>query len=314
MCYERERPGNRRNASSSDSYIQVDDNISFNDSEILELIDQYGGHPNDPSLPDNMLGATDMVLSSTNPRELADIITLGEDIAKSEIRRNPRFLFALARIALELGYYEKGAAWIDIAAQNGSIPALAYQGYFEFSDGNLEIAISKINEAKDSGFYESIMDEIDLQSDFSINDFSFFNRPDIIKALYEQDIGYLNQNKIIASYYIGTIQNTLWETDILFLVENTNFVLELDPEVSVKLGFPSKKAKEFGFVSASKWLSYFSDYFNNRNLDVNEVSLITEQAIQDARRIALIYDTDPEFFTKVYNSVKKFSDEVVKFE
>jgi tetratricopeptide (TPR) repeat protein len=279
---------------------------------VIELIDEYGGDPYDPDLPEDILGATDIVLSSSNPRELANIITLGIDLAKKEVKTQPRLLFELGRIAIELEYYEKGIEWITEAEGEGSIGALAYLGLLDFYEGRLQKCKERLLKAQDLEYDGPWVIEYiyKLSNEYEVV-YNEFNRSDLIKALATENIAYLQQQNLIAKYYIGTIQNVLWETDILFLVENTDFVLELNPQVSVNLGFLSKQAKNNGIDKIVKYvqIAFSSDDQSDKNL--KKMALITEQATQDARRLALLYNENPELFIKIYKSIVKFSESML---
>lgn len=302
------QPSNFSNQNSYPSTYSTETNNSdmeISEAEIISFIDEYGGHPSDSTLPENALGATDIVLQSTNPRELADVLKLGLEVAKKNAKQMPRLQFALGRIAYELGYDKRAVELFEESARNGSAPANYYLGYIYINEGRESEGREKIKFAAANKFGDYNSDDGTELFPYTFYD---FNIPDYVEALYNNDLEFLlqEQHRVLASYYIGTIQNTLWETDILFLVENADFILNLDPIVSVNLGFISNEAKSF------KWLPILRDFLKGSG-ESDRISLITDQAVQDARRLAIMYGQNPEAFNQIYATIVKFSKQPLNF-
>lgn len=308
---------NQGQKSSATFSKNVVENFLLDDQSIIDLIDEMAGLPSDPDLPGNVLGASDLVLESTNPRELADLITMGLNLAKKNVNHSPRSLLYLGRVGYYLGY-PQSINWVRNAAKNGSKSAIAYLGYIYYDKDEYEKSkqwlVKAINlDYSDEGQVQTLLDELN-STNITDNDwFNQFNRPDIIKALYDTDFGLLS-DWTMTSYYIGAIQNTLWESEILFLVNDVNFILELDPSISAKLGLVSKKTKDLGIVSAGKLGSMFGEFLGYHADELEQISLITDQATQDARRLALLYEDNPEAFRKIYQSMSTYSKNALKIK
>ena len=302
----------RQNSAIDDSFSNEIEEID--ESEILQLIDESLGYPGDKRLPKSILGVNDVVLQAMNASEIYALINVGLPIAQKTVKQSPRYLFYLGRGATFIGY-DQGIEWITTAAQHGSEAAMAFLGYYyieigEFSKGEKWLQKALRKGFSDRGLVKEVLKEINAAKDSNL--FDGFNRADIIQSLYNRDFSPLKRSKVITGYFIGVIQNTLNETDILFLVDDPSFLLELDPSLSSKLGVISKKAESFGAVSIGKVGGMISEFFGIESDSLKESVLITDQAIQDARRLALIYNSDPEFFRKVYSSMIYYSNHIFK--
>ncbi len=286
----------------------------IDESEILQLIDESLGYPGDKRLPKSNLGANDIVLQSMNPSEIYTLINIGLPIARKKVQQSPRYLFYLGRGATFIGYNE-GIDWVASAAKHGSEAAMGFLGYYYLeidqpAEGKKWLQKALQKGFTDDGLVKEILNEMNASK--SSNLFEGFNRVDIIQSLYDGDFATLKRNKVITGYYVGVIQNTLNETDILFIVDDPSFLLELDPSISTKLGVISKKAQSFGAVSVGKAGGIISDFLGIKSDQLKESVLITDQAIQDARRLATIYNSDQEFFRKVYSSMVYYSNHIFK--
>lgn len=267
------------NDNSKDEFL--DSEILLSDDDIGSSIDYYAGHPADPQLPENVIGATDDVLEATEPRELADIIAQGIDFALDEVDNEPRYLFALGRAAYVLGYYKKAEEWLSLAADNGSAASKAYLGYLEFYE-NEDILKAKtlLEEAEKGGFKTEHTKEVYEACNFDPKKMEF-NRSDLISAFYNKDWNTLDVSQLRVIAYIGKVHNTLWGNDILWLAEEkTEILMELDPALSASLT---------GLL------------FGN-----NESDVLLSAAVQDARRLALLYKTNPIAFRRIYSGMAEY--------
>lgn len=284
----------------ANSSSPFDFGLGYSDDSVLAaMIDDYAGHPDDPRLPAESIGASDEVLEATDLRELANVVNSGIGFALENVEKEPRFLFALGRAAEVLGYYEKSFLWLEEAAENGSAAAWAQLAYSYSYDEEYTTAREYIQNATDGGFNNEetayFLEQLD-----AIESFNDFGRRDWIEAFYKKDLSALSPNSItekyVLNYYVGKIQNTLWSNDILFLIEDTSIFLELDPLVSAKFGVWSKTVDENGGSDFARY-GVFGD----------EYRLIADQATQDARRLAMLYEFSPNFFLKVYEGIKIYA-------
>jgi hypothetical protein len=257
------------------------------------MIDEYAGHPEDPQLPAGTVGASDEALMATSSREIADLLNVGIAFARENVGM-PRYLFALGRAALFHGYERLASELLAEAASHGSGAASAYLGFQASAEGDFAAARGHLEKALERGF-----ETPDVSATLTaLTDATFdpirFNRPDLIKALHQEDLVTLHKDAAVSRLYVGTLHNTLWSDNILFIVDDASIFLELDPSVSVKAGIVST----VGDLSVAKWLkAVFSD---------EELAVLQDQATQDARRLALLYETSPLDFRRVYRGVRSF--------
>lgn len=303
------------------------------DAAMAELIDALAGHPDDPHLPKSSLGASDEVLYATDPREIADLIQVALPFAE-ERASNPRFLFALGRAAIAHGYERRGKEMLMSASERGSVAALAYLGYLAEADGDRETATVSLSRAIESGF-----DSPDARETLAMlagqagagTDGQFsaleFNQPKWMQALHDGDPRPLEAEGLIGQMYAGGLHNTLWASDILFLAEDPAILLELDANLSLALAkklVSSPDAMQEGF---DKGLDSFVGIFQgmaearregggpaaelaagmSSGLEVRTpFAMVEAHAVQDARRLALLYNTDPTSFRRIYQGVRTY--------
>lgn len=252
--------------------------------QIGTFIDLYAGHPYDQDLPDEVYGVIDEELEDIHPKDFQRLLDEGLNFALENLGE-PRYLFAISRAAYFFDH-PRTEELLKGAIKAGSLPASAYMGYYLFNEGFIEEGLTSMTYAWDSGFKDPILRSTIELANESVFDPSLFNRPEFILALYNQDIAVLKRAGIDGGHYIGAMQNVLWQSDILFLVDDPNILLDLSPAVSVKEGYLVRKAQ-------NSWLG--------------GVFLIAEQGVQDARRLAMLYENNPKDFRRVYNGMIAYS-------
>jgi len=315
---------------------------SLSDEELANLIDDMAGHPDDPQLPNDTLGASDNVLSATDPREIAQLLKLAQPYAKANSNK-PRFLFALGRAALMHGYDKLGVELLETAARNNSGAAYAYLGFLAENNDEVDQAIAHLRKALTLGFDSAaVHDSLSYLSDDDLEDEESpdlveptehfdpgeFNQPAIISALYSQDTQRLkSEGGMHVLLYISTIHNTLWQDNILFITESPELLLELDPTIatraSVRLQSSSDLIMESTQIGLGSLWEGFKAMANARQSGASiteevaqfgaaaskapaQLEIIKQQAVQDGRRLALLYDADPEEFRRIYAGIKQF--------
>jgi hypothetical protein len=317
------------------------------DAEIEEMmigwIDQVAGHPDDPTLPKDVLGASDDVLMATDPTEISELIQTTEGLARQH-EDKPRLLFSLGRAALLHGYTRDGRRLLNEAAAAGSPAAYAYLGFDADAQDDTKRAIDNLQKAIDAGFdspqVRELLDELSGSASASgantghvvapagsvTYDARQFNRPDWIDALYRHDVAILQKNPMMSLLYMKSIHETLWSDNVLFLVDDRSIVLELDATLSTALAVkmstsPDIIAKSAGALGGSIGEGFAAflearrsgaDIFNeaaalHKGLaNIAPLDILTNQAVQDGRRLALLYETDPETFRRIYTGIKLF--------
>lgn len=260
---------------------------SSENTDIGFLIDHYMGHPNDTQLSLDVLGVTDEVLEASDPRELANIIEQGMFFAIDEVEQDPHYLFGLARAAYFLDYGTKAVEWLKTASENGSAAAQAYLGYIAYyEEENLEKAIEHLNLAANGGFKDPQVDEVLALCNYNpINE--KFNKGDIITALFDKNWSYVDSNEE-HEFYLAKVHETLWNNDILWLAEDPEILLELNPELS---------------KTSAAWIERFFGFFGLKS----GADALQTAAIQDAKRLAILYNTNPIAFRKIYNGISEYA-------
>lgn len=247
---------------------------------LANLIDEYAGHPNDPSYPTDLIGPSDEVISQTNSREILTLMNECKKFAFDTVSNEPRFLFALGRAAYIHDYVEIANDWLQLAADNGSAGAKAYLGFMAYDKDDVAEANRYLTQAIKEGFINNSVKEVHRACNFTATDFGF-EKPNIINALYNKDWSSL-ESIAFSSNYILKIHTTLWETDILWLAEDPNFLMELDADLSKKLQ-----------SILEKWQKIITD-------------VTLQDAIKDARRLALLYNSNPVAFRRIYSGMKEY--------
>jgi hypothetical protein len=316
-----------------------EDQDTYEPINIEEIIDNIAGHPDDPQLPKESIGASDEVLAATDPREVGNVLQQTQAFARSH-SQEPRFMFALGRAALFHGYQRLGVELLQAAASNGSGAAYAYLGFLAEDEGDENKAARLLKLAQKNGFntaeVQSSLINLNQTSSSSIVNASqtaplfdpkAFNQPELIAAFYRKDMKFLSEKNLYASFYGSRIHATIWEGgDILFMTEHPKILLELDPGLSARAGYRLSSSPEaVNQMTSAGWgilqniVSGLEEFGKGQSMtgdiaklnkavgkyDV-QLALLQEQATQDARRLVLMYDENPEILRRVYAGIKAF--------
>ncbi|MDO5980947.1 hypothetical protein [Flavivirga spongiicola] len=261
---------------------------SYDDNDIALLIDRYCGHPNDAQITLEALGATDEVLEASDPRDIANLIEDSKEFALDKVEEDPHYLFGLGRAAYFFGYNQKATQWLNIAAENGSAAANAYLGYISYyEDENVDKALSYLEIAMQKGFNDLQVKEVYGYCNYNPKK-EKFNEVGIITALFNKDWSYIN-NKELSEFYLAKLHETLWSNDILWLAEDPKILLELDPALSRTTAAWVERG--FSFLGLG-----------------SGANAMQSSAIQDAKRLAILYNSNPIAFRRIYNSISEYAN------
>ena len=303
--------------------------------ELLIFIDELS-LPEDPSRPASVVGVSDADLGTMAPEHVRLLLEQAHYVAKQPDAA--RRLFNLGRVADVHGYVDFANQLFAQAAELGSAPAKAYiaDGYLE--QNQLSQALSLLQEAVQGGFApaqplmkavrKAIQEEQQAAQQRTAMDFDQFNRPDIIRALYRGDVSGLNRNLLESTVYVSTLHKAWSDNEVIFLVENRNILLEVDPKVGhlaeLKLMSSPQGTQELANAGLQSFWGIISSMLNVRerggtvteevrasmeatlNSPIVKLDVLKRQASQDARRLAIMYDSNPEAFRKVYAGIRKF--------
>jgi hypothetical protein len=225
------------------------------DAAMTQWIDSVGGHPDDPQLPPEVLGASDEVLAATNPVEVAELLQASREWVKSSAVQ-PRHVFALGRAAIVHGYHRLGTEYLAQAAQAGSPAAVAYEGYLALDAGRPDEAKGLLLQAEKLGFKSIGLTETLAAIDappgpaeiapdgsqppaqppvaskpFDAND---FGNPQVIQAFHDADFKILDEHKLSIFIYLTALNESLIAS--VYFVNDRSIVTELDRTLGVKLG------------------------------------------------------------------------------
>jgi hypothetical protein len=312
--------------------------------ELSDWIDSMAGHPDDPGLPKDFLGASDPVLEASDPQEIAVLLSQTMKFVEEE-SRSPRLLFELGRAAGTFGYEKHARRLLEHSVKSGYAPAKAYLAYLELDSGKEDRAKALLTEALREGFDNGLAREMltgltgsgQEQSrhaapggKLNLDD---FERPDLIRAFHDQDFSKLQSDDWFSFIYVSVIHSTLWAGgDILFYADN-RILLELDPQVGVQARY--KMASSASVMEESMGMSVGSlmaglqaaqGALNGANpndlmgsliqgaASMNrasgalplKVQYLREQAEKDARRLAFGFEGDPETFRRIYRGMAEF--------
>lgn len=250
------------------------------------FIDAFAGDPFDPDLPEDYIGVPTEVLANSDPDAVNELFRICFDFAIKDSIENPRFIYAMARTGYLHGYSSKAVAWLEIAARNNSVGAKAMLAEILFYEPNSrEIAERLYRDVVASNYKREDLDEL-FKYDLQYIE-SQFN--------YGQEISLLLQGESVANpelKLISTeINNFLWSNDALWLVEDQEMFLVLRPPLNVE--------NNFGEVVTDMLSNYITS---------GKKEIIRPKSVQDARRLALMYDRDPGRFMQVYNVLMNASE------
>lgn len=331
------------NGNSAASGASADATIS--DAELaFTAIDDMAAHPEDRQNPPGLAGATDEEVSSLPLEEAAELIQFALPHAEANLQE-PRYLFALGRLALLQGDEEFAEELLTKAANAGSAAAEAYLAHIT---NDLQQATTHLRNAINGGFTparawltevqnaaqanvmgQSVPQQQQYQPPLVQFDPSVYNRPDLIKAFYEGDVSGLGNDYLANLTYVSAMHNFFNETtSLLFLVNDKNIITEIDPSLSHQIARKiTTTDKGMNEAIGAGMESFFGPLIaigqtrkrggslkeemhaiNQAIMDSPHVrlELIREKALQDAKRLALTYDQDPQVFRRVYSGMKKF--------
>lgn len=158
---------------------------------------------------------------------------------------------------------------------------------------------------------------------------SSFNMPDVISAFYSGDVERLGDDFLGNLTYASAIQEFLLDTSlVLFVVEDRTIITETDASLSQdiarKLMTTNHGVNEATSAGVSSMFAPLMAMAQTRqgggsimqevqamntaimNTPTVRLDLIRQKATQDAKRLALIYDQDPETFRRIYKGMCKF--------
>lgn len=295
------------------------------DKALSTMIDSMAGHPDDPQLPDGEIGASDDVLLATSPVEIADLLRTALPFARRTAKKTPRYLFSLGRAALMHGYDKLAEKLLNEAHKAGSMAALAHLGYIEESRGNLSNALVHLRTAIDGGFKSTqavkTLAEV-TRGRFKATDFS---RSDFMHALHSGS-GLKAFESAKGLLYLTALHEALTSDSILFLVDDPRILVEFDSRVGPLLAQKMISSPEVlrelannAMGSAGDMLRSFTESRKSGRSVLDEVQRATEagakrlvwkqhlqaSALHDARRLALLYGSDPRAFRAICQSVMR---------
>ncbi|WP_144776872.1 hypothetical protein [Marinobacter maritimus] len=334
-------------------------NATISDAELaFTAIDDMAAHPEDPQNPLGLVGATDEEVSSLPLEEAAELIQFALPHAEANLQE-PRYLFALGRLALLQGDEEFAEELLTKAANAGSAAAEAYLAHItndlQQATTHLRNAIkggftparawlAKVGNAAKANAMAQSVPTPGYGSGYNTNyqyqqqqyqtppvkfDPSVYNRPDLINAFYEGDVSGLGNDYLANLTYVSAMHNFFNETtSLLFLVNDKNIITEIDPslshQIARKITTTDKGMNEAIGVGMESFfgpliaigqtrkrggsLKEEMHAINQAIMDSPHVrlELVREKALQDAKRLALTYDQDPQVFRRVYSGMKKF--------
>lgn len=299
------------------------------------VLDLLAGHPDDPQLPKDTLGASDAVLAATNPNDVADILRNEQAIAFARSRsKEPRFLFSLGRAAVTHGYQRFGQSLLEEASGKGSAAATAYLGYLAEEAGDKEKAGRLIAKAIAAGFdsqaARQALSKIGTGT-ADLYDVRKFRRAEFIKAFMARDFTLLKKNDWMSMAYAAAIHETLWAGgDILFMT-TPKVLLELDPEVGsqvrYKMGASASIVGQQVGTSLEVTVKAIASFFDALNGASDPISgfvnakadstreagklqvmlqTIRFQGEADARRLAIGFEGNEDAFRKIYSGLQAY--------
>ncbi len=315
-----------------------------------EWIDIVAGHPDDPDLPQKRLGASDEVLAATDPQSIAELIRETRSFAERRIDE-PRFLFALGRAALFHGYTTHAKRMLSTAANYGSAPAMAYLADPLLTEDDHHASkllqrsvtlgfqpaaewLSEIEEPEAVASGQPTHGFAPSQAPTMSGPFNFsqFNQPGLLKALYTGDLGEIDKEKLKDALYISNLNESAFNDEtIMFYSSNPKRLLtEVDPTTGTKIaqklmssgdlmnqaasvGMKSAFAPLMAIAQARKSGGSISDElaaasYASANNPMVELEKIKYQANQDGRKLLLAFDDHPETVLKIYAGIRKYAN------
>ncbi len=306
------------------------------EKRIGEVLDDLGGHPDDPQLPDGVLGASDEVIASMDPMEIK-LLLQDPDVIGFITRHEdePRYAFALGRMAMFHGYTSMSEQLLRIAMNGGSGAAAAYLADPLFTQSDTD-ANALLVKAIDLGFEPAQAWLPEEPMAFSANvptagtggfRFSDFDQPEVIQAFYEgRDPPGLSELETWA--YINSFLRSISDTSNLFMVENPRaYYMELSPSVQVHAEIAMATSAEVMSESMNIGIQQFLGMLSGMESGGNNLNNLTGTVTQmnknmiapmqslmfvrasgehDGKRLALGYDSYTNDFRRVYAGVKRY--------
>ncbi|WP_177419862.1 hypothetical protein [endosymbiont of Lamellibrachia barhami] len=339
------RSAQKKNSNQSGEITQEESNESLNEEDMaalaFRLIDEVAAHPSDPQNSMDVVGRSDEELAEVPPEEIAELIEFALPYAEAKTGE-PRYLFALGRAALVYGDEELALELLEKASQRGSSAADAYIAHLT---EDLDEMAEHLRRAVEGGFgpakdwlaeVEAAIAEEQVQMSSAPPSSQFpqfnpdnFNRPDLINAFYTGNTTPLQTELLNNITYASTIHNFLSDTtSVLFITDNRMIVTEIDPnlshEIEKKLLTTQRGLNQSVDAGLKSILAPFIAIANTRksggsiqdellasntaivNSPLVKLDVLKKQAYQDAQRLAILYDSDPDAFRRVYRGLKKF--------
>ena len=311
----------------------------------FEMIEEMAAHPDDPQNARGVAGVSDEDLAAMPFGNIEDLFERTSYYADANAVEQPQYVFALGRAALHHGETDLAYELLTKAAENGSAVAEAHLAYMtEDRDeriGHLQVAIRGGFEPAEA-WLDEIEQEIAREQEeierqraaaaFDPNQQNF-NRGDIISAFHSGQTAHLNNSLLENVTYAKAMQDFFADRkEVLFVTDNREILLEIDPSLShqaqVKLTSSRQGMNDMmnaglqssplaGLIAAMgvrKSGGSVMDEVNAAtsamvNTPVARLEVLKQQAQQDAARLAIIYDSNPDAFRKVYAGLAKFIQE-----
>lgn len=299
---------------------------------VLEMINLYAAHPADPQKPRRSSGASDEDLMVMDPADVHELLELGIPYAGKHLQESPHYMFSLGRAAFLFGEDQLASDLLGKAAQAGSSAAHAY-----LSDltEDLDEAKRLLEMALKGGFAPAREWLKNIEASIAATkppkremDFTAFNRPDWIRAFHTGDLSGLGNEMLYPMAYVTAFHETLSDTSVLFMADNRDILLEVDASLSheasrklltsrqgmneaVNAGMQSLLGPLMAMAQTRQRGGSIMDEVGAMNQSIMDsptvrLELERKYAVQDARRLVLMYDSNPEDFRKVYAGMKKF--------
>lgn len=312
----------------SDTALDEDD-APPSDEDIAYLIDETAGHPDDPTLPRDRLGASDEVMAALDPLTIKALLQ-DPDIAAFLERHSAehRFTFAMGRMALVAGYSWRARQWLEQSARAGSGAAYAYLADPELTPDSGK-AETLLKQALELGFNPARAWLAEMQGTDSDEladkpfDFSMFSKPDLVRAFYNNTAIEGNISELQISSYLLSFLESVSDQSNLFLLENPRaFYLELDPTLqlmaSTRVATSAQVVGQATDVGLQQFMGMLQGMQNGKSIsemvaNTNRGAINPTLAIQeyrlagefDGKRLALMYQSYPEEFRRIYAGIRK---------
>lgn len=162
-------------------------------------------------------------------------------------------------------------------------------------------------------------------------DVKAFNAPDYIQAFYDQNMGPLNQEPYYALNYAMAMNAVFSQDNVLFLGDNAReILLEVDTELGLKatrkLSNPDLLADVLnkGVTSIFGPLVQIAETRKRGGTIMEEIgamhgalldspmvqiNVLKQKAKQDGQRLAILFDTNPGDFRKIYAGIRMFIEQ-----